>query len=63
MPSCYGRRLTMATKPRCDATIYRCKKCGQVGCDKPREGDCSNQLFANGRCLRCNSFSTREVLR
>jgi len=41
----------------CGATVYKCTKCGAVGCSKP---GCSNQKFSGGRCLSCGSNGTSK---
>ena len=37
---------------QCQATLYRCAKCGNVGCTK---AGCSNQGFRDGNCVKCGS--------
>lgn len=51
MRSCEGKR---ENGTRCGAVIYRCKKCGSVGCCT--EG-CTNQAFKSGSqiCHQCGS--------
>ncbi len=38
MASCPGRK----GNSRCLSTLYRCKKCGNVGCDQSSEGNILN---------------------
>ena len=45
--ACRGRNRDGST---CQTTLYRCAKCGHVGCTKP---GCSNQGFRNGNWGRC----------
>ena len=41
MASCPGKRGNST----CNGTLYRCKKCGNVGCDQSQLGKCTNQGF------------------
>jgi len=61
MASCYGRRRLTVGDTLCAGPLYRCTKCGHVGCEKPKVGDCTNQTFAVGRCLRCGANGTRQA--
>lgn len=36
--------------------VYRCNKCGSVGCDV---NGCSNQNFANSRCKKCGKLADK----
>ena len=61
MSQCPGRRTT--TNSQCAVMLYRCKKCGNVGCDQPRENHCSNQGFKNQRCESCGAYNQKEPVR
>lgn len=54
MAVCQGQELP--SKVRCFGALYRCKKCGAVGCLQLRPGACTNQAFAAGKCTVCGSF-------
>jgi len=46
----------MGVCPRCSNKIYRCKKCGNIGCSL---NGCANQAFRGGPggpCLKCGSY-------
>lgn len=46
---------------RCLDTLYKCKKCGSVGCGVNND-DCLNKTFDKvGRCLKCGSWDKEEV--
>jgi hypothetical protein len=60
MPSCPGRRTK--NNSSCNKTLYRCKKCGNVGCDYSNFGECTNQGFQSGKCLKCGAYD-RETFR
>lgn len=57
-PNCPGRRNNI----QCGMTLYRCKKCGNVGCAQAQRGKCTNQAFASSKCLRCGS-TQKEIFR
>jgi len=46
----------------CMSTLYKCKKCGNVGCDQGQYGKCSNQAFQFGICSKCGANGQREML-
>jgi len=46
----------------CLTTLYRCKSCGNVGCDHTYH-ECSNQGFQQGRCMKCGKGGQKEPLR
>lgn len=45
------------------AVIYRCNKCTSVGCDQLQAGECSNQGFRLGTCVKCGTIKLAEDLR
>lgn len=49
---CKGKRVKY-NNSLCSKTLYRCKKCGNWGCDQTHQGECTNQGFVSGRCLKC----------
>jgi DNA-directed RNA polymerase subunit RPC12/RpoP len=56
MPACPG--IKSSTNSKCGTySIYRCKKCGHVGC---ANNGCTNQAFSSYQCLRCGAPSSRE---
>jgi len=59
MPSCPGKR----DNHTCNSTLYRCKKCGNVGCDQSQPGKCTNQGFRSGKCLKCGTSGQKETFR
>lgn len=59
MPTCPGK----VEKRNCLKTLYRCKKCGNIGCDRSKLDECTNQAFRLGRCLRCGSSGKKETFR
>jgi hypothetical protein len=59
MAACDGTR----EKHRCASTLYRCKKCGIVGCAQGRQGACTSQAFAAGKCVKCGASGQREVFK
>jgi hypothetical protein len=60
MASCPGKRKSAAT---CNSVIYRCNKCTSVGCDQVQAGECSNQGFRLGTCVKCGTIKPAEDLR
>lgn len=62
MASCPGSR-TDRNGSHCNGGLYRCKKCGNVGCDQGVKGRCSNQAFHNAKCLKCGAGGQKELLR
>ena len=59
MASYTGRRENHS----CMSQLYRCKKCGNVGCDQIQDGKCSNQGFKFGKCLRCGASGQKETFK
>jgi len=59
MSNCHGQRKNY--NMTCNSSIYKCKKCGNVGCNQPSEGDCSQQGFRNGSCVKCGSGDKQSV--
>lgn len=57
MPFCPGKKKNGS---KCMNQLYRCKKCGNVGCDRPSDGECSNQGFKVGKCLKCGATGQKE---
>ena len=41
----------------CGSLVFRCTKCGAVGCTK---NGCSNQKFKDGQCMSCGSHGTKK---
>lgn len=59
MAGCPGKNKRNTT---CNGLLYRCKKCGGVGCD--RGGDeCTNQGFKSGKCKKCGAIAAKENVR
>jgi hypothetical protein len=50
MAGCAGKRKSAVT---CNSAIHCCRKCTSVGCDQVEEGECSNQGFRFGTCMKC----------
>ena len=53
MASCTGKRPDKSYA--CGSPLLKCKKCGNVGCDKPQSGGCTGQGFISGSCGKCRS--------
>lgn len=61
MAICPGRRKD---NKKCNSVLYRCKKCGNVGCKQSRPGECSNQGFTlSGQCLKCGTYGKSETFK
>lgn len=60
MASCPGKKKSGL---QCLSTVYRCKKCGSVGCDQGQAGDCSNQGFRISTCVKCGTGGQKEPIR
>ncbi len=58
MPVCPGKRVK--TGYDCTSSVYKCKKCGNVGCFQNDTGTCSNEGFRNGKCLKCGSVGQHQ---
>lgn len=52
--SCQGKK----NNSTCYGTVYKCKKCGSVGCGNQ---GCRNQNFEYGRCMKCGSTDKASV--
>ncbi len=50
-------------KATCIGVLYRCKNCGNVGCERGGQNECTNQAFRSGKCLKCGSIGHRETFR
>ena len=62
MALCPGKRAKKVGS--CGSILFRCKKCGNVGCQQAQGGDCSNQGFsASSKCLRCGILGQKEILK
>jgi hypothetical protein len=48
---------------KCSSVLYRCKKCGNVGCDQGQPGHCTNQGFRVGKCQKCGAVGQKETFR
>ena len=57
MASCPGKKDGHA----CMSSMYKCKKCGNFGCDQSQDGKCSNQAFKVSKCLKCGAVGQKEV--
>ncbi len=53
MMTCGGQKPT----GNCHSIIYKCTKCGAVGC---KTKGCTNQKFDAGKCLCCGSYGTTK---
>jgi len=58
MVSCTGKRKSAS----CGSRVYGCRKCTNFGCDQLQAGECSNQGFRSGRCIRCETVRVAEDL-
>jgi hypothetical protein len=61
MASCPGTKIKKNWP--CLTVLYRCKRCNNVGCDQAQVGECSNQGFRLGKCLRCGAQSQKDLFR
>ena len=52
MGTCTGNNYT------CNSTLYKCQKCGSVGCSSP---SCTNRSFKLDECMRCGSSEVKSV--
>ena len=55
---CQGRLLRRIGT--CSAILFKCKKCGNTGCDRNQPGECDNQAFISGRCMVCGSSFNKQ---
>ena len=53
MAHCRGRHIHRHT---CNSIVYRCIKCGTVGCDQRDKAECTNQNFQHGKCKKCDGM-------
>lgn len=53
--TCHG---TKKNNSSCTGSLYKCKKCGSVGCSNQ---DCSNYNFHNGSCMKCGSTDKSSI--
>lgn len=61
MAVCQGRQKT---RNLCGMSLFRCKKCGSVGCKQPGDHQCTNQAFTGtGRCYKCGSMGQYETFK
>jgi hypothetical protein len=59
MAKCIGKRRASAT---CDGMVERCGNCTSLGCDQERAGECSNQGFRLGSCVKCGAMKAGQDL-
>jgi hypothetical protein len=58
MATCPGKLKTGA---KCTAPLYKCKSCGNVGCQSPESHACSNRAFdAGSKCMKCGKAGQKE---
>jgi hypothetical protein len=57
---CPGKRKSAAT---CNSVVHYCDKCKSVGCDQIEAGECSNQGFRSGTCVKCGTRKLGQDLR
>jgi hypothetical protein len=57
--SCNGTRTNKLHK--CGFSLYRCKRCSNVGCNQSNRGACSSQGFYGGACLKCGSHEKSSL--
>jgi hypothetical protein len=50
MAHCRGKHKKRNT---CNSLIYRCKRCGSLGCDQDKRAECTSQAFQQGTCVNC----------
>jgi len=66
MASCQGQRKmshTSSTATTCYNALYKCKKCGNVGCSQTSPGLCTSQGFSGDKCLKCGAQSSKETFK
>ncbi|SEN70929.1 hypothetical protein SAMN05216325_1393 [Nitrosomonas marina] len=61
MARCLGTIVSNDNKRICHHTLYRCKNCGNIGCDFNYVIGCSSQGFLNGKCIICGESGQIEV--
>ena len=52
----------MANCKKCNATMYKCSKCGAIGCRGGHNGNCPNQTFEGNVCLQCGATNTAKPI-
>ncbi|VVE66992.1 hypothetical protein PCA31118_02435 [Pandoraea captiosa] len=57
MSMCKGTRNGSS----CGMLLYRCVRCGHVGCNQVSNSACSNMGFNTGRCVRCGNSQTERI--
>jgi hypothetical protein len=55
MAMCAGTR----NGRRCVLLLFRCKKCGNVGCHQTKKV-CTSQGFVGGKCMKCGSSNKEQ---
>jgi len=63
MSTCQGTKTDARDKRsgRCGGQLYRCGKCGHIGCSQSGTfWTCTNRGFNSGVCLKCNSASGKS---
>jgi len=53
---CNGK--TFERQLKCGNPLYRCKKCGSLGCGNK---DCPNQISENGHCKKCGNWGMERA--
>lgn len=64
MSSCKGQRKgSGSSNDACLRSLYKCKKCGNVGCEYGAEGSssCTNLGFKHGSCVKCGSSDKTSI--
>ncbi len=56
MPICQGKRGDRGLA--CFNALYRCLKCGNIGCEQP---DCTRKGFDSGKCIHCGSKEKKLI--
>jgi len=59
MAGCTGKKDAHT----CGCLLFKCKKCGNVGCDQGQDDKCSNQAFKGGKCVRCGAIGQKEMFK
>ena len=42
---------------KCESDVYKCVKCGAIGCDQPA---CNKQNFQANQCKKCNVAAGKQ---
>jgi hypothetical protein len=61
MALCVGKRTVFSRITSCQSHLKRCPKCSNVGCDRSTEGECTNQTFWQGKCLKCGAYNPQNL--